>query len=64
MEKNGGVIKSDLSGEILVLAPQSKKGVTPNPLEAQIDHIFPKSKGDSNSYSNGKRFKRRRSVII
>ena len=52
MEKNGGVIKSDLSGEILVPAPQSKKGVTPNPLEAQIDHIFPKSKGDSNSYSN------------
>ena len=52
MEKNGGVIKSDLSGEILVQATQSKKGVAPNPLEAQIDHIAPRSKGGSNSYSN------------
>ncbi len=52
MERNGGVIKSDLSGEILVPATQSKKGVTLNPLEAQIDHIHPRSKGGSNSYSN------------
>ena len=52
MERNGGVIKSDLSGEVLVPATKSQKGVTPNPLEAQIDHIVTRSKGGSNSYSN------------
>ena len=52
MKKNGGVIKSDLSGEVLVPATKSTKGVTPNPSEVNIDHIFPKSAGGSNSYSN------------
>ena len=52
MERNGGVIKSDMSGEILVPATKSQKGVTPNPLEVQIDHIEPRSKGGTNSYSN------------
>ena len=52
MERNGGVIKSDMSGEILVPAKKSQKGVTPNPLEVQIDHIEPRSKGGTNSYSN------------
>ena len=52
MERNGGVIKSDISGEILVPATKSQKGVTPNPLEVQIDHIEPRSKGGTNSYSN------------
>lgn len=33
-------------------ATKSQKGVTPNPLEVQIDHIFARSKGESNSYSN------------
>lgn len=52
MERNGGVKKSDMSGEILVPATKSQKGVTPNPLEVQIDHIEPRSKGGTNSYSN------------
>ncbi len=50
--KNGGVIKSDLSGEVLVPATKNTKGVTPNPSEVNIDHIFPKSAGGTNSYSN------------
>lgn len=52
MERNGGVIKSDMSGETLVSATKSQKGVTPNPLEVHIDHINPRSKGGSNSFSN------------
>lgn len=52
MKNNGGVIKLDKSGQILVPATQSQKGVTPNPLEAQVDHIKPRSKGGSNSFSN------------
>ncbi|BFH17391.1 Hint domain-containing protein [Paenibacillus melissococcoides] len=50
--KNGGVIKSDYSGKELVPAQKSQKGVTPPSNEVQIDHIYPKSKGGSNSYSN------------
>lgn len=46
---NGGVIKSDLSG--LTLDDSVSVG---DPLKPNIDHIFPKSRGGSNSYSNAK----------
>ena len=52
MRRNGGKIKSDMSGKELVPATQSKLNVTPDPLEVQIDHIKPRSSGGSNSYSN------------
>ena len=45
-------IKSDMSGKELVPTTQSKLNVTPDPLEVQIDHIKPRSSGESNSYSN------------
>ena len=45
-------INQDVSGETLVPATKSQKGVTPNPLEVQIDHIDLRSKGGTNSYSN------------
>ena len=52
MRRNGGKIKSDMSGKELVPATRSKLNVTPDPLEVQIDHIKPRSSGGSNSYSN------------
>ena len=49
---NGGVVRSDLSGQVLVQPSKSMKGVTPAPNEWQIDHITPKSAGGTNSFSN------------
>jgi len=45
MKKNGGVIKSDLSGKVLDRAVQSKKGVKANMNQGEIDHVKAKSKG-------------------
>jgi 5-methylcytosine-specific restriction endonuclease McrA len=50
--KNNGAIRSDQSEARAVQAQQHTKGVTPPPNEAHIDHIVPRSKGGTNSYSN------------
>lgn len=50
--RNGGVVRSDLSGTELVPAQKSMRGVTPDPNEWQIDHKVPKDKGGNNSYAN------------
>ncbi|ENY4720958.1 polymorphic toxin-type HINT domain-containing protein, partial [Neisseria gonorrhoeae] len=52
MNRNGGVVKSDQSGEVLVRPKKSQKGITPPSNEWQIDHVQAKSKGGSNSYKN------------
>jgi hypothetical protein len=51
-KKNGGVVKSDQSGTVLTKPQKSKKGVTPSQNEWQVDHIKPRDKGGTNSYSN------------
>lgn len=53
MKINIGVVKSYLSGVPLSKPKKSQRGVTPDPNEWQIDHITPKSKKGTNSFSNG-----------
>jgi len=52
-QRNGGVLRSDKSGELLVPSQKSQSGVTPPSNEAQVDHIVPKSRGGANVPSNG-----------
>ena len=50
--KNGGALKSDASGGLLVLTTKRGRGATVNPAEVNIDHIFPRSAGGWNSHAN------------
>ena len=65
-ERNNGLLKDDDTGEVLVEAQKSKKGVAPPQNEAQVDHIIPKIPDDpnvlpgSNSYKNAKVISRKR----
>ncbi|MGH2508965.1 MAG: hypothetical protein ACRDHZ_16400 [Ktedonobacteraceae bacterium] len=50
--KNGGVLRDDRTGEQLVRPQQGKAGVTPPSNEANVDHVYPRSKGGPNTNSN------------
>jgi hypothetical protein len=50
--QNGGVLRDDRSGQVLVPGQQRQRGVPAPPNEAQVDHVYPKSKGGPNTYSN------------
>ena len=51
-QRNGGILTSDLSGKPLIPASRNTLGSTPSPFEAHIDHVYPRSKGGSNSFNN------------
>lgn len=59
-KRNGGVLRDDDTDEELVPSQKSRKGVTPPENEAQVDHVYPKSKGGTNSYKNAKVISRKR----
>ncbi len=61
--RNGGVLRSDLSGKILSSPGVYSKGYTPSANEAQIDHLFPRSGGGANSFGNAQVLSREENLI-
>ncbi|WP_241009347.1 RHS repeat-associated core domain-containing protein [Aggregatibacter actinomycetemcomitans] len=51
-QQNGGILRSDADGSIMVPSVKSQKGTTPPSFEAQIDHKIPQAKGGTRDYSN------------
>lgn len=49
---NSGVLKDDVTGEVLNAPQQSKKGKKADMKQAEVDHVKPRSKGGSNSFGN------------
>ncbi|PSM30817.1 pretoxin, partial [Haliangium sp. UPWRP_2] len=57
-----GALRSDRSGETLVMPKKHVKGETPPSNEAHIDHKTAKAKGGSNSHKNAQVLSRRENL--
>jgi RHS repeat-associated protein len=51
--ENNGRTRCENCGQNTTKAKQSRKGITPNPRETQVDHIKPRSKGGTGTPDNG-----------
>lgn len=51
-QRNGGVLRSDLSGTELVRPIRRAKGLKVPPNEAQLDHMDPRARGGTNDFGN------------
>lgn len=51
-KQNEGVLRSDLSGKVMVDSAKSRSGVKPPSNEAQVDHVAPVSRGGTRTQSN------------
>ena len=49
---NGGELRDDVTGELMVESQKSRRGVKPPSNEAQIDHIKPVAKGGTRTNDN------------
>ncbi len=62
LEQSGGILISEESGTILSRAGRYTKGYVPDPREAQIDHIIPRSLGGENSAENARVISREENI--
>lgn len=51
-QQNGGVLRSDLSGQAMVDSVKSQSGVAPSQNEAQVDHKLAVDNGGTRAQSN------------
>ena len=52
MAQNDGILRDDVTGEIMIDSAKSRSGVVPPANEAQVDHILPVNKGGTRDMSN------------
>ena len=61
-DANNGILRSDMSGNVLDQPVQSKKGIPANMNQAEIDHIYARSKGGTNSNKNAQVLSKRENL--
>jgi len=52
MEANGGVLRDDVTGEVMVPSVKSQRGVAPPSNEVQVDHIIAVDNGGTRTITN------------